>query len=154
MSNNLSYQNIKDKISPCGISCEKCFANKNGKIKQHSDELKKYLGNFDVYAERFVSLLSEPQFKQYPAFKNMLQYFTDVECEGCRKTKCHLYTNCKVRDCYLEKGVDYCFQCDEFPCNKTGFDKHLEQRWIQINNRMKEIGVEQYYTETEGKSRY
>jgi hypothetical protein len=59
-----------------------------------------------------------------------------------------------VRDCYKSKGVDFCFQCDEFPCEKSNFDEHLKRRWIQINKRMKEIGIESYYQETKENPRY
>jgi hypothetical protein len=64
------------------------------------------------------------------------------------------YPNCGVVDCYKDKGVDFCFQCDDFPCDKTNFDPHLEKRWRQMNTRMKEIGVEAYYEETKDLCRY
>ena len=47
--------------------------------------------------------------------------------------------------CSEGKKVDFCFQCDEFPCENTGFDEHLYKRHVEINNRMKEIGVEADY---------
>jgi hypothetical protein len=56
--------------------------------------------------------------------------------------------------CFKSKGVDYCFQCDEFPCDKTNFDPHLLQRWIDMNMRMKSIGVEAFYEETKELPRY
>ena len=56
--------------------------------------------------------------------------------------------------CHAEKGVDFCFQCDEFPCEKTHFDADLKRRWVQMNNRMKEVGVEAYYEETKDAPRY
>jgi len=52
------------------------------------------------------------------------------------------------------KGVDFCFQCDEFPCEKTSFDPDLKQRWVQMNTRMKEVGVESYFEKTKNLLRY
>jgi hypothetical protein len=150
----MEYREILNRLGPCGLSCEKCFAFKNGKIKHHSKELRKFLGNFDIYAQRFSTLLAEPLFKKYPDFKQLLAYFTKVECKGCRKTECQLLQSCQVRQCYREKKVDFCFQCNEFPCNKTGFDEHLKKRWITMNQRMKELGIEKYYHETKNKARY
>ena len=147
-------EETKNKLGPCGLSCDKCFAFKDGHIKHHSRKLKKYLGNFDVYAQRFTELLEEPVFDKYPEFKEMLNYFTTVECQGCRKETCRLFKDCRVRDCHKEKHVHFCFQCDEFPCQKTGFDEHLHKRSVAINQRMKEIGVENYYAEIEDKPRY
>jgi hypothetical protein len=53
-----------------------------------------------------------------------------------------------------EKGVDNCYQCNEFPCEKSNFDENLKSRWINMNKRMKEIGIEKYYEETNDKPRY
>lgn len=39
-------------------------------------------------------------------------------------------------------------------CGNTGFDKHLNERSVMINNRMKEIGVKEYYNEVKDKPRY
>ena len=145
---------IKERLAPCGLHCGKCFAFKEGDIQHHSRALKESLGNFDVYAERFVELLDEPVFKKYSCFKDLLDYFSKVNCRGCRNERCKLFKSCKVRDCSEEKEVDFCFQCSEFPCDHTGFDTHLQERSHEINRRMKEIGIESYYEEVKDKPRY
>jgi len=127
------------------------MANKSGNIKYHSTMLKELLGSFDNYAKRFSEFW--PEFKNYPQFKILLEYFTKGNCAGCRKGDCR-YPNCGVAKCYKTKKVDFCFQCDEFPCNKSNLDDDLKSRWIKMNSRMKEIGVEQYYKETENAPRY
>jgi len=147
----MEYKDILNIISPCGLNCYKCFANAEGGIRKTSIKLQNLLGSFDIYAERFSSFL--PIFKEYPSFKALLTFLTEENCPGCRKGSC-LYPNCRVKDCYKGKKVDYCFQCDEFPCDKTNFDPHLKRRWIQINTRMKDVGVEAYYQETKDVSRY
>ena len=150
----MDYQKILNSLGPCGINCQKCFAFKNGSIKKESEKLKNSLGNFDIYAKRFNELLDAPVFNKYTDFKEMLDYFASGTCLGCRKQKCHLFKSCNVRNCHKEKSVDFCFQCNEFPCNNSGFDIHLEQRWISINQRMKEVGVENYYNEIKYEPRY
>ena len=150
----MNLNQIKNRLAPCGLSCEKCFAFTEGPIKNHSTELKKYLGNFDIYAQRFTIIVGEFAFAKYLEFKELLHYFANVNCPGCRKTDCQLYKGCNVKKCYKEKKVDFCFQCSEFPCNNTGFDQHLYERWVKINSKMKEIGVEDYYNETKGIPRY
>ena len=150
----MDYSQIKSRLAPCGLHCGKCFAFTDGDINQHSRLLKQSLGDFDVYAERFVTLLEEPVFKKYGEFKEMLSYFASVGCKGCRQEKCKLFKSCKVRDCHEQKNVDFCFQCNEFPCNNTGFDPHLHKRSVAIKQRMKEVGVEKYYEEIKDKSRY
>jgi hypothetical protein len=145
---------IIDKLGPCGISCEKCFAHANGAIRRSSINLKDSLGNFEIYAKRFSELLGEPVFNKYPDFSDLLNYFSSVDCQGCRKEQCKIFADCKVRDCHKSKGVDFCFQCPEFPCMNTGFDKHLYKRSVLINRRMKKIGIEEYYNEVRDEPRY
>jgi hypothetical protein len=108
-------------------------------------ELQERLGSFDVYAERFSAFL--PVFKQYPSFNEPLVYLAQGQCDGCRKGTC-LYPNCGVVACHQERGVDFCFQCDEFPCDRTNLDEHLRRRWVRMNGRVREIGVEAYCEET------
>lgn len=110
-----------------------------------------YHGIFYLYAERFSKFLSE--FENYSAFNILLDYLAQSDCEGCRNGTCK-YPNCGVVPCHKEKGIDFCYQCDEFPCERTNFDPHLLKRWIAMNNRMKEITVEGYYEETKDDLRY
>ena len=136
------------------MHCGKCFAYKEGDIVKNSMKLKKDLGAFEVYAQRFVKLLDKPVFEKYPDFKEMLDCFSIMDCSGCRNEICKLFKDCKVRLCSENRGVDFCFQCSDFPCNNTGFDEHLNERSVRINLRMKEIGVNNYYEEIKDKPRY
>nr|WP_231589999.1 DUF3795 domain-containing protein [Bacteroides acidifaciens] len=111
MMENVEREFIKKRIAPCGLHCGKCFAFTEGDISCHSTELKKSLGNFEVYAQRFVGMLDEPVFVKYPDSKEMLDYFSVASCQGCRKEKCKLFKTCNVRACSEEKEVEFCFQC-------------------------------------------
>lgn len=146
--------NLFDKFGPCGLLCEKCFAFEKGKIKHHAEQLKECLGGFDNYAKRFVTLLEEPVFDKYNEFKALLNLFSQGSCQGCRKQECHLFKTCGVKQCYKDKNIDYCYQCIDFPCNNSGFDENLKQRWLKINHKIREIGLEKYYSEVKDKPRY
>jgi hypothetical protein len=150
----MNYELIKQRLAPCGLHCGKCFAFTDGDIRNHSKHLKDSLGEFDVYAQRFTELLDESVFNKYSDFKELLDYFAKVDCIGCRKENCKLFKDCNVRRCSERKGVNFCFECSDFPCNNTGFDEHLHKRSVAINNKMKEIGVENYYEEIKDKPRY
>mgnify|MGYP001555099664 CR=1 FL=1 len=147
----MNRQEILNQLAPCGLNCNKCMANESGQIKHHSQKLKKLLGNFEGYAKRFSKFM--PIFNQYNEFKELLNFFTIGSCNGCRAGDCK-YPNCGAAKCYQEKKIDFCFECNEFPCDKTNFDENLKERWIKMNNRMKEIGVEKYYDETKDLPRY
>ena len=143
-----------NKLAPCGLSCERCFAYKGSDIKKNSRALRESLGQFDKYANRFSELLNEPIFHLYPYFKTHLDYFADTDCEGCRKSTCKLFKGCRVRECANARKVDFCFQCREFPCKQTGFDEDIEERWLRINKILKEIGPKAYYLRTKNIPRY
>jgi len=145
---------VKNVLAPCGLNCSKCYAFTGGDIQQLSSRLRTALGNFDRYAERFVELTGGDIFKKYPDFKEMLAYFASGDCNGCRNEECKIFKDCKVRECAEQKNLDFCYQCEEFPCNHTGFDEHLQARYIAINKRMKEIGAAGYYEEVKDKPRY
>jgi hypothetical protein len=145
---------LKDKFEPCGLLCEKCFAYNKGQIRYHADQLKFHLGEFEPYAKRFVSLLNEPTFDKYADFKELLNLLSSNNCKGCRKQDCHLFKDCRVKQCYKDKETDFCFQCNDFPCDNTGFDDNLKQRWLKINHEIREIGLEKYYDKIKDKPRY
>ncbi len=143
----MKYEEILEFLGPCGLNCKKCVFYSKGEIRQHSIKLKELFGSFDNYAERFSKLI-DPIFTNYLKFKELLEFLTHADCKGCRNQICAIYPNCGVVDCYKKKDVDFCFQCEDFPCEKTNFDFDLKRRWILINKRIKEIGIEAYYKES------
>ncbi|MCD4741432.1 MAG: DUF3795 domain-containing protein [Desulfobacteraceae bacterium] len=145
---------IKAALAPCGLNCEKCFAHVNGDIRKYSLKLKENLGNFDLYAKRFETLLGDPIFQKYSDFKEMLDYFASEHCKGCRNEQCRMFKECGVRTCHQEKQIDFCYLCDEFPCEKTNFDADLYKRWIMINEKIKGTGIEEFYEKTKIRPRY
>lgn len=150
----MTTEQIKADIAPCGLNCAKCFAHMDGDIRKHSMQLKEKLGNFDIYAKRFETLIGDPVFERYPEFKEMLDYFAAGNCKGCRNEQCRLFTGCGVRKCHQEKQIDFCYECDEFPCEHTNFDKHLYDRWVQLNEKIRKIGTEEFWDKTKDLPRY
>ena len=50
--------------------------------------------------------------------------FLEQKCPGCRKTKWPEGDCCKPISCCKEKGIDYCGECEDFPCEMMkGFYK-------------------------------
>ena len=150
----MTHESMLASLAPCGLSCETCFAHVEGDIRRYSLQLRERLGNFEAYAERFETLLGDPIFAKYPAFKEMLDYFADENCKGCRNEQCKLLKTCGVRGCHQEKGVDYCYQCDEFPCDRTNFDEQLHRAWVRINEKIRAKGIEAHYARTKTSPRY
>jgi hypothetical protein len=150
----MDYERIKASLAPCGLSCETCFAHADGDIRRYSRGLKEKLGNFGPYAQRYEALLGDPVFRKYPDFAEMLAYLASENCRGCRNEQCKLFRGCGVRPCHQEKGVDFCYQCDAFPCDRTGFDERLYEAWLRINEILRDKGIEKYYEKTLERPRY
>jgi len=150
----MTTERIKASLAPCGLCCETCFAHVDGDIRRYSLKLKEKLGNFHINAKRFETLLGDPIFKKYPDFKEMLDYFASENCKGCRNEQCKLFKDCGVRGCHQEKQIDFCYQCDEFPCDRTNFDPGLYKGWVMINEKIKKTGIEQFYEKTKTRPRY
>jgi len=87
-------------IAYCGIICSECPAYIT--TQKNDDKEKKRLA--ELWSSKEVPLIME-----------------DINCDGClltgkRLTKfCYV---CVVRKCAVEKGVENCAYCDEFPCEK------------------------------------
>ena len=150
----MTDQRIKEAIAPCGLCCETCFAHVDGDIRKYSMKLKEKLDNFHIYAERFETALGVPIFSKYPAFKEMLDYFASENCTGCRNEPCKLFKGCGVPACHQEKGIDFCFECEQFPCENTNFFPGLYKAWVMINEKIREMGIEQYSEIARSRSRY
>lgn len=146
-----SYAEILEHLAPCGLNCRKCYAHESGSIRAISDELQKALGAFGPYAERFSKAF--PALLEYPAFERVLCHLAAGDCRGCRKDRCRFF-ECRVVDCHRGRGVDFCFQCSEFPCADSGFQGGLFERWVKTGRRMKEDGVERFFEDTRDDPRY
>ncbi len=76
----------------------------------------------------------------------------ELECEGCRSEKrCfHCNENCKMVKCAAEKGINFCGECTEYPCEELRvFQAEMPNRielW-KSQERIKEVGYEKWYTE-------
>lgn len=142
---------IIKRLAPCGIDCGRCVYYGEGDIKKLSVELLDKLGSYDKVAEKVADF--NPLFKEYPAFKGILEFFSQGSCLGCREGQC-VFPSCEAKNCHKEKAVDFCFQCNEYPCNRNGYDDRLKKKWLDNNDRMKAVGVEQFYKEQLAKPRY
>lgn len=139
------------RLAPCGLVCHTCVAAKDGLVQQHGRELRKLLVGFDKFAVKLSAY--EERLKKYPMFSEVLELICEARCEGCRDGICK-FPGCEIAPCAKEKGHDFCFQCGLFPCDKADFEPLLKAKWLEANNRMKEVGAEAYLEEVGGRSHY
>ncbi len=79
------------------------------------------------------------------------------ECEGCQSAPDkHRSPDCKFNKCAAEKGIEYCFQCDDLPCEELttlandGAPHHAQT--FRNLKRMAEIGLEEFIAEQDNPS--
>lgn len=71
----------------------------------------------------------------------------DKPCKGCRfGGGWSWWSDCPVRDCCIQKGVDFCYQCEGFPCKKLKEEPLLEHKkaMIEANSSIKTMGIESW----------
>lgn len=108
----------------CGYSCGICrFYTKNIKSRkdkeQVSSEFNRIFG-YDVKPE-------------------------EVECAGCKNKGPHADTDCKVRPCALEKGVENCAHCSEFICDRLRTRIDFIENFLARNKKpLSEEDIEKY----------
>ena len=57
--------------------------------------------------------------------------FTKDGCKGCMEE--HNEGDCYSRDCVLEKGIQFCGECEKFPCDTILTQSHttvLDKDWL------------------------
>lgn len=147
----MEYKEIVNILAPCGLDCTRCLGYADGEVREHAVELSELLKGFESHAERVSNFV--PVFKNYLAFKELLDLLSCVDCTGCRGNE-QKRKLCGIARCFKDKEFDFCFQCDDYPCEPEGLDDYLKEKWIEMNDRMKEIGVEAFYEETRNEPRY
>ena len=122
-------------VSVCGLNCAMC------------DIYQAFHGN-ERLREEIISWFEKE--------RNEIVKPQQIRCQGCRESlDTHWSPDCKMMLCAMKKGVQYCFQCVDFPCptvNEFGSDgtSHHE-RTVENSRRMKKIGIEAWIKEQKRK---
>ncbi len=126
MSAKNDFHPDKKLAAVCGLFCPACTL---------------YIGTVENDPQRLKSVA---KVYQTPA---------DVwECLGCRSEKRSYFcqNNCKMVDCAKERGIDFCVECDDYPCHELREFKSLRPHRIELwenQERIKEVGYQRWYEE-------
>jgi hypothetical protein len=87
---------MSDMVGYCGYRCHLCAARSDDPVVRQKlvDGWKKYFGHENYTAE-------------------------NVKCDGCRSDGRVADQQCKARPCAIERGVESCADCEDFPCGKV-----------------------------------
>ena len=77
--------------------------------------------------------------------------FDKVRCSGCRGDLLSAHCeSCYFRECSVKRGIEFCSQCSDFPCEKlSDFQTKMPHRvdLFRSLERIKEAGWERWYVE-------
>jgi hypothetical protein len=124
----MDIETAKRLTSPCGIPCFHCVG---------------YLARTNLEIRKKVSeTLGVPEEK--------------ATCEGCKPQEGRIKLlkpdqQCKIFKCVVEKGIEFCNECDDFPCER--FQPYADKAHFPHNTKMyqlcvmKKLGFEKWFTE-------
>lgn len=157
----MSEQN-ENLIAYCGLYCGECPVYE-GKIADLARDLRKELRKikFEKAAQGILNFFKENKktryaasekvkealkaYENYPLCYEVLGAFTKMRCKKiCKDGGGPL--SCKVRKCCVKKGIEGCWQCDEFEtCEKVGFLKIAHgDGHIKNLRKLKRKGTEEF----------
>lgn len=104
-------------IAVCGLQCHKCDileATNNPRIAQEIADWFKKERNEDVKVE-------------------------NIRCMGCKGDRAgHWSPDCWILQCCVDKwGLDFCHQCDDFPCDRLTQWSKGSERYGEALDRLK-----------------
>lgn len=119
--------------APCGLDCFNC----------------------DLYADN----ISEETKSRVSRILSIAE--DDVICKGCRaqngkRLNC---PTCATFDCIKERGIDFCFECDQFPCSRiqplaNGFQWYPHNLKLYNLCRIRKIGLDTWIREEAAANRF
>ena len=133
-------------ITYCGLYCDDCFGRK-GKVADQARDLRKELRQ--VKFEKFAAFISNYSFgdvfKDYRKCYDVLGAMVKFRCrKTCREGGGPPF--CKMRKCCIKKGIDGCWECEEFECcEKLDFLKPIhDDGHIKNLKKLKKAGVDTF----------
>ena len=145
---------ILKKVAPCSLMCHTCSAYHNGAICESSKTLLKYLEGIKEFYEKHIPDAVE----NYSNFEEILNMYSAAPCSGCRSTE---HNGCSIKGCFLlectkNHGIDFCGECDEFPCKKPKelFEEVVYKQWLEGNQQIRDYGIELFWESNSGNPHY
>lgn len=141
-------------VAPCSLMCYTCSGYHNGVICESAKTLLKYLEGMKEFYEKHLSDAVE----SYSNFEEVLRIYNAASCLGCRSTE---HNGCSIEGCFLlectkNRRIDFCGECDEFPCEKTRqlFEEEVYKQWLEGNQQIRDYGIELFWENNSEKPHY
>lgn len=124
-------EDIAHNTAPCGIDCFNCEF-------------------FHTNIDGFFSAMPAAR---KSAFEARGMTIDKLRCNGCREGGCTtIGGKCDTLECVKQKGVEFCYECKDFPCSKLqplaeGADKYPHNLKVFNLMSIKNRGIEAWAAE-------
>jgi len=133
-------EKFKRYVGYCGDYCPTCDWH-TGKIKESAKNLLEILDKnpeLKFIAENYGIC-------DYGQLRKGLEWLsTQVYCRGGNCRAGDGWTDCPIRKCCTKKGVDFCFQCEEFPCKTLREHELFGEKYIRRLEEIRNEGLENW----------
>jgi len=129
-------------VAYCGLYCRLC--EHHARIPQRAAVFKEAMQKADY--EDFGSRM--PDFDEFWRF---LQRLTSVEDRKCCRTEECGAPFCAIRKCAMQRDVEMCPECEEYPCERVKTFAKGEPTLLHDGQRIREKGLDAWVEEQEGR---
>lgn len=160
--NEIDMRDLLNYVSPCSLLCYTCPSYKDGAISKCASKLCNYFEGYYDFNDANIPEEYRSWLGEFKAFYNKLEKYTTRSCAACRNnpspgTGC--IEGCIVPACAKERNVNFCGECSDFPCEKakdffTKINDIIVSDWLKGSQRIKEVGLRQYFEEKKDVSHY
>ena len=155
-------QNLPDFVAPCSLLCYTCTGFSEGVVARCAQALHRHLDGFGELRGSGMEPAQREEWDRYFAdFRGTLGFLGAASCPGCRKGAAQgcCIPGCPIPSCAKERGVDFCGECPDFPCEKAGGffaaqGSGLRKVWEDGSRCLREIGAADYFEEKKDSSHY
>ena len=157
----MTNEQLLDYLPPCGLVCYTCPGFKDGAIKAYSEALLKLNEGYREFLDEKLADEYRHILGEYDSFIRKLKRDSAPSCEGCRKNKGNnpaCIKDCFIPECTQGHGVDFCGECNEFPCTKITessiYGKEAKAGFYEGSLFIKKHGAEKYFDMKKNVSHY
>jgi hypothetical protein len=132
----------KNEVGYCGIHCRTCYWYTDDLRKPATQLLDLVNSHFEVAG--WINYKGGSAAETIKGLEILSKAACAFNCKGGGG-----WGGCPVRTCCTAKGVDFCFDCPEFPCEKNWSEKSEHANIFgktkkERLQKMKEVGVEEW----------
>jgi hypothetical protein len=125
---------IKDLITYCGAYCGHCARYHGYTVFREAVSTVREIADAHGFQHWMPGAVKD---FDYTEFRKGMAFFSNAEswlvCRGSCKNGDGRH-DCPMRNCCRERGIDICFDCTNFPCEKTTRNEEIVKRAREYKN--------------------